>query len=208
MGQPAELRRPDVSEELPLAKTWTAEEYLAFERRSETKHEYAGGKVTAMAGASRAHNLLVLNISHLLAGALADRPCEAYPSDMRVRIPATGDYRYPDASALCGPPEFEDQEFDTLTNPEVIFEVLSESTEDRDRGEKFDDYRSIAALKEYVLVSQQEVLVERFTRQADGSWTKREFGAGDVFELSSVRCTLEVDEIYRKVFSAPKRRAE
>jgi Uma2 family endonuclease len=121
---------------------------------------------------------------------------------MRVKIPATGLYTYPDASALCQRPEFDDHHADTLINPEVVFEVLSESTEAYDRGDKFEQYRSIPSFKEYLLVSQHKIRVEHFVRQADGSWNMRVLRAGARVEIASLRCALAVDEIYRKVFDA------
>ncbi|AUX26307.1 hypothetical protein SOCEGT47_068680 [Sorangium cellulosum] len=183
-------------------KRWTPEEYLAWERAQPEKHEFSGGEVFAMAGGSREHSLIVGNIVRLLGNALLDRPCEAYPSDMRVKIPATGLYTYPDASALCQRPEFDDHHADTLINPEVVFEVLSESTEAYDRGDKFEQYRSIPSFKEYLLVSQHKIRVEHFVRQADGSWNMRVLRAGARVEIASLRCALAVDEIYRKVFDA------
>lgn len=181
-------------------KIWTPEEYLAWERASPEKHAFYRGEVFAMAGASREHNLIVGNIVRLLGNALLDRPCESYPSDMRVRIQATELYTYPDATALCQRPAFEDREADTLTNPEVIFEVLSESTEAYDRGDKFDQYRSIPSFNEYVLVSQDKILVEHFVRQGDGTWNLRLLRNGDSLTLPSLRCALVVEEMYRKVF--------
>jgi Uma2 family endonuclease len=176
-------------------------EYLALERSSRDKHEYCDGEVFAMAGASREHNLIVANVVGELRAALRHRPCEVYPSDMRLKVPAAGTYSYPDASALCGSAEFEDAEVDTLLNPAVIVEVLSESTEDYDRGTKFKNYRSIPSFREYVVVSQTEVLVEHHVRQADGSWLMREHRAGERFELSALACDLAVDELYLKVFA-------
>lgn len=181
-------------------RIWTPEEYLAWERASPEKHAFYRGEVFAMAGASRAHNLLVGNVVRLLGNALLDRPCESYPSDMRVRIQATGLYTYPDATALCQRPIFDDSEADTLMNPEVIFEVLSDSTEAYDRGDKFDQYRSIPSFNEYVLVSQDKVLVEHFVRQVDGSWNLRLLRKGDSLVIPSLRCELVVEEMYRKVF--------
>jgi Uma2 family endonuclease len=205
VSTPAKMPRatPTPGEAVPPEKIWTPQEYLNWERQSPEKHEFIQGKVFAMAGASREHNLLVGNIVRLLGNALANRPCEAYPSDMKVRIPATGDYVYPDASALCGRPEFADQEDDILTNPQVIFEVLSDSTENFDSGEKFEGYKSIDSFKEYVLVSQEEVLIEHFVRGPDGSWMPTIHRAGDEFELSSLRCKLAVNDLYLKVFGAP-----
>lgn len=183
-------------------RTWTPEEYLVSERASREKHSFYQGEVIAMARAGRAHGLLVGNVVRLLGNALLDRPCEAYPSDMRVRIHATGLYTYPDATALCQRPIFDDDQADTLMNPEVIFEVLSDSTEAYDRGDKFDQYRSIPSFNEYVLVSPDKVLVEHFVRQVDGSWNLRLLREGDSPVIPSLRCELVVEEMYRKVFES------
>lgn len=184
-------------------RRWTSAEYLAMERSSPQKHEYCNGEIFAMAGASEAHNLIVTNVVGELRSALRSRPCKVYPSDMRVKIPATGLYTYADASVTYDRPSFEDDKVDTLLNPQVIFEVLSESTEDYDRGTKFKNYRSIPSLHDYVLVSQNEVLVEHFVRQPDGSWLLRERRAGEPLKLTSIDCTLDIDELYLKVFAAP-----
>ena len=181
---------------------WTAAEYLAWERSSPEKHAYCDGEIFAIAGASEEHNLIVANIVGELRAALRPSLCKVYPSDMRVKIPATGLYTYPDASALCHRAVFEDDQADTLLNPEVIFEVLSDSTEDYDRGTKFKNYRSVPSFREYVLVSQAEILVEHFVRQPDGSWLLREHHAGERIELVSLGCALAVDELYLKVLGA------
>ena len=183
-------------------RAWTPTEYLAVERSSQGKYEYLDGEVFAMAGASEAHNLIVANVVGELRAALRKRPCKVYPSDMRMKVPATGLYTYPDASLVCHAPEFEDAEADTLLNPQIIFEVLSDSTEDYDRGTKFKSYRSLPSLRDYVLVSQAEILVEHFVRQADGSWLLRERRAGEQLELASIGCAIAVDELYLKVFGA------
>ncbi|MCC6551747.1 MAG: Uma2 family endonuclease [Polyangiaceae bacterium] len=185
-------------------RTWTPDEYLAMERSSPQKHEYSGGEVFAMAGASKEHNLIVTNVVGELRNALRRLPCEVYPSDMRIKIPATGLYTYADASVTCDRPSFEDDEFDTLLNPQVIFEVLSDSTKDYDRGTKFKNYRSIPSLRDYVLVSQNEILVEHFVRHPDGSWILRERRTGELLELASVGCAIPVDELYLKVLGAAR----
>lgn len=181
-------------------RVWTPQEYLAWERTQPQKHTYFQGEVFAMAGASREHNLLVGNVIGLLWGALRSRPCQTYPSDMRVRTPATGLYTYPDVTVVCGRPELEDSELDTLLNPQLIVEVLSTSTEAYDRGEKFEQYRSIPSFREYVLISQDKALVDHFVKQPDGSWLMRSRRAGETIELASVGCALAVDDIYLKVF--------
>ena len=122
-------------------KRLSPQEYLAIERKSETRNEYYNGEMFAMAGASREHNLISVNLLRDIGNQLEDRPCEAYPSDMRVSIEATGLYTYPDVSVVCGEPRFEDREVDTLLNPTVIIEILSPTTEAYDRGFKFRQYR-------------------------------------------------------------------
>jgi len=131
------------------------EDYLAAERQAETKSEYLKGEVFAMSGASRQHNLIVWNLSGALYSQLRGRGCEAYVGDVRVHIPATGLYTYPDIAVVCGEPRFEDGELDTLLNPTLLIEVLSPSTEGYDRGKKAAHYRTLDSLREYVLVSRK-----------------------------------------------------
>ena len=178
----------------------TPEEYLAIERGAEYKSEYIDGEMVAMTGASRKHNLITINTSREITNQLKGRPCEAYASDMRVRIPATNLYAYPDVTVVCGEPVFEDDYVDTLTNPTLIVEVLSDSTESYDRGKKFRYYRTIDSLAEYVLIAQDEYRVEQYIKQPDGRWLLSEVRSlNDQVELSSVNCTLSLKEIYDKV---------
>lgn len=178
----------------------TPEEYLAFERQCEYKNEYYNGEVFAMTGASRRHNLITVNIGAELRQQLKNGPCEVYASEMRVQIPSTTNYFYPDVSVTCGEPQLADNYFDTLLNPTLVVEVLSPSTELFDRGRKFEQYRNIESLSEYLLVAQDKILVERYTRQPDGDWRLSLFSkAGDSVRLESVGCELAVSEIYSKV---------
>src|SRR5437667_7846427 len=131
------------------------EEYLALERKAPVRSEYLDGDMVAMSGGSREHNLIVTNIVRELSNQLKGRPCEVYPSNMRVKVSATGLYTYPDV-VVCGKPQFEDANVDTLTNPTLIAEVLSDSTEAYDREAKFGHYRKIDSLLEYLLVSQEQ----------------------------------------------------
>jgi Uma2 family endonuclease len=179
------------------------EEYLAFERSSDQKHEYADGEVFAMAGASRRHSLLTVNVQRELSVALLDRPCEVHTSDMRIKIASRGRYVYPDASVVCGEPVFEDAEVDTLVNPKLVVEILSDSTEGYDRGDKFTQYRTIPSFTDYVLVSQNAVRVEHFQRRADGRWLLTIAGPGEKLVLESVGVTLDVDRLYVKVGLPP-----
>ncbi|MEZ6035604.1 MAG: Uma2 family endonuclease [Planctomycetaceae bacterium] len=175
-------------------------QYLAQERRAEFKSQYFRGEVFAMAGASREHNLIVGNLVREIGNALKDRPCEVYPSDMRVKVAATGLYTYPDATVVCGDPVFEDDHFDTLINPTVVFEVLSESTESWDRGGKFRQYRDIPALQEYAMVTQDRPGVERYIRQQDGGWLLQETQSIEAsVRFESIDVTVPLSEIYRNV---------
>ena len=142
----------------------TAEEYLERERKADTKSEYLDGEIYAMSGATRRHNLIAGNIHTDLNNQLRDRDCEVYGSDMRVKVTATSLYAYPDVSAVCGEPSFENDTEDVLLNPNLLIEVLSDSTEAYDRGEKSKHYRQIESLAEYLLVSQKKMHLEIYCR--------------------------------------------
>lgn len=178
----------------------TPEEYLVIERRNEYKSEYIDGEMVAMTGASRRHNLITVTITGQLYPQLRGRPCESYSGDMRVRIPTTRAYVYPDVVIVCGEPQLEDDYLDTLLNPTVLIEVLSESTERYDRGRKFGFYRTIESLAEYVLVAQDECRVEQYTKQGDGRWLLTDHRSPeDVVELAPIQCTLKLSEVYEKI---------
>jgi Uma2 family endonuclease len=182
----------------------TPEEYLQYERASDVRHEYEDGEIFAMSGASREHNLIANNVSSRLTLQLEDRPCEVYQSDMRVRIPATRSYTYPDVVVVCDPPQFEDTQLDTLLNPTVIVEVLSPSTEPYDRGKKLKYYRRIATLQEYILISQEDVSVEQYWKQGD-QWLYTALDSlTATLHLPSLACTLALSSIYQKVNFQPK----
>src|SRR5271166_5473431 len=138
---------------------YTPQQYLEMERKADFKSEYCDGYITAMAGASREHNLIAGNVHGEIRSQLKARPCEVYMSDMRLCVSPTGLYTYPDVMALCGEPLFQNDEVKTLLNPTMIVEVLSDSTESYDRGRKFGHYRRLPSLREYVLVAQDEVKV-------------------------------------------------
>lgn len=180
----------------------TAEEYLFQERLSETRREYFNGETFAMAGASRRHNQIVSNLTRVLGNQLADRPCSVYSSDMKVKIQKLNKYAYPDVLIVCGQQQFEDENEDVLLNPVVIIEVLSDSTEAYDRGDKFLHYQTIPSLAEYLLVSQKACQIEKFTRQSDNAWVYsqyREMGSDVEVELATVDCRLRLQEVYAKV---------
>ncbi len=177
----------------------TPEEYLAWERKGDTKHEYLRGEIIAMSGASYQHTLITMNISGELYIQLKGTACTVHTNDMRVRTSPEISYFYPDVVVVCDRPRFEDNTFDTLLNPIVLVEVLSPSTQTYDRGEKFKHYQQLTSLREYILVAQDEVGVERYRRQGM-EWQPTEFRSlEDVVSLTSIDCELPLDDIYRRV---------
>jgi len=179
---------------------YTPEEYLARERQAACKSEYYAGEIFAMAGASRWHNLIVTNVVRELSLQLKGRLCTTYPSDLRVKISPTGLYTYPDVTVVCGEAQFEDTQQDTLLNPTLIVEVLSESTEAYDRGGKFAHYRKLASLMEYVLIAQTKPHMEHYVRQPDNRWLLAEADSvHHTMHLPSIDCHLSLAEVYDKV---------
>src|ERR1019366_6130180 len=178
----------------------TPEQYLEIERKAEYKTEYINGEMFAMAGAKRVHNLIVANLVARLNEQFRSRPCEVYPSDMRVHMPATGLYAYPDVVAVGGEPRFLDDQDDTLLNPGLIVEVLSPSTEAYGRGRKFEYYKSIESLREYLLVASDHRHADLYTRQADGRWLLTSADKlEDSLTLESVGAQLNLADLYEKV---------
>ncbi|MDT5122040.1 MAG: hypothetical protein QOC96_1522 [Acidobacteriota bacterium] len=176
------------------------EEYLALERKAEYKSEYFAGEMFAMAGTTKQHNIITGNIARVLGNQLLDRPCNIYSMDMRVKVSETGKYTYPDIAIICGEEKFEDAEMDTLINPIIIIEVLSDSTEAYDRGKKFEHYQRIESFAEYILVSQTLYRVEQFIRESERKWAYSEYrSAEDIVRLVSVECELLLRDIYVKV---------
>ena len=178
----------------------TPEEYLAIERGAEFRSEFYHGEMFAMAGGTWNHSVLAASITGALNARFHGRACQAISENLRVQVAATGLYTYPDVAALCGPPAFADLVRDTLLNPQLIIEVLSDKTEAYDRGAKFRLYRSIPSLTEYVLVSQTESQVERFTREAADSWRLVVFtGLDAVIRFESVSVEVPLAEIYENI---------
>ena len=185
---------------LQAQKRYTPEEYLVLERQAQCKSEYYAGDICAMAGASRWHNLIVTNVIGELRAQLKGRPCTTYPSDMRVKISPTGLYTYPDVTVVCGAAQFEDTQQDTLLNPTLIVEVLSESTEAYDRGGKFAHYRKLASLLEYVLITPTKSHIEHYIRQPDNRWLLEEAeGLHGTVHFPAIDCHLSLAEVYDKV---------
>lgn len=179
---------------------YTPEEYLSLERSASIKSEFHDGQIYAVTGASRAHNLITVNIAGELRRQLKGRPCEAYINDMRVKAAKANSYHYPDIAVVCGTPEFEDTQVDTLLNPTLLIEVLSPSTEAYDRGGKFAHYRKIASLREYLLVTQDQPGIERYLRQGEVWILSESQGLDASVSLESIACQLSLREVYDKVF--------
>lgn len=194
---------------MPVPQTirrFTAEEYLAGERDAQDKHEYYHAEVFAMSGGSPDHSLISSNVNREVGNLLKGKPCRAYESNLRIRIPRTTLYTYPDVSVICGERQFDplDTRKETVTNPALIIEVLSPSTETWDRGGKFRNYQQMDSLREYVLVSTNKPLVETFLRQDDGNWIYHAAaGVEAVVRLNSLGIQLALSEIYSGVEFPP-----
>jgi Uma2 family endonuclease len=179
---------------------YTPEEYLVIERDSQHKNEYCDGEIFAMGGAGERRNLIVTNMIRELSLQLKSRSCKVYSSDMRVKVSLSGLCTYLDIAALCGEARFDDEQKDTLLNPTLIIEVLSKSTEAYDRGEKFEHYRKIESLTEYVLVSQEKRHIDHYVRQPDNQWLLSDASLQEsIIEFSSIDCRLPMLEVYDKV---------
>ena len=181
-------------------KIYQLEDYLELERTSEEKFEFWDGNVWSMSGASTNHNRIVRNLNTQIDLQLGEKGCELFPSDMRIKVPAYPPYRYPDISALCGEAIIESiGQIEMLVNPQLIVEVLSESTEAFDRGDKFSYYKSIDTFSEYLLVAQHRPHVTQFIKQGD-FWINTEANSLDeAVKLRSVPCELSLASIYRDV---------
>jgi Uma2 family endonuclease len=177
----------------------TLEEYLAIESKAECKSEYVDGEMYAMSGASLRHNTIVANVIIELGQQLRGRPYSVLTSGMKVLMPDSRKFFYPDVSVLCGEPQFHDDREDIILNPTLIVEVLSESTAAFDRGEKFRAYQQLVSLQEYILISQDVNVVEQYVRQTRESWTyTAAFGMESILNLPSIECTLSLQAVYDK----------
>jgi len=175
-------------------------EYLEIERRADYKSEFFNGEMFGMSGGTSAHSLIASNLIRAIGNQLEGCPCDVYTSDMRVKVQASGLYTYPDLSVACGDREFEDEHDDVLLNPTVVVEVLSDSREAYDRGRKFALYRQIPSLREYLLVSQREPLVEQYLRQDSGDWLLHAVaGLQSKFTLPSLSVTIELAKVYTNI---------
>lgn len=183
------------------------EEYFAREDIAEHRSEYYCGDVFAMAGGTPNHNRITVNLTSRLSTQLRGGPCEAFASDLRVQVKQDIHYTYPDVLVVCGELKLAEGRSDTIVNPVVIIEVLSESTKDYDRGTKFTAYRSIETLTDYILVDQNTVHIEYFSKESDGTWRLREyFSTEEVIEVKSIEAKLPAEGIYERVVLIPRGR--
>jgi Uma2 family endonuclease len=190
----------EVKEPAPKYDRFTEEEYLEIERSGTEKHEYYQGEIFAMSGASFSHNDIFTNTFGELTSKLSESSCRPYSSDLRIHIPANTLYTYPDISIICGKKEATDDSFDTATNPTVIIEILSKSTRNYDRGNKFALYREIATLKEYILIDSESVSVEQFSKSDDGSWLLKEYKKLDlILTIQILNLSIPLAKLYKQV---------
>lgn len=189
---------------VPKRQRLTVEEYFEIDARNERKSEFYDGEMFLMAGASREHNILTRNLSGELYQRLKGGRCQVFIADMRVKVSRSGLYTYPDLLIVCGEPEYAPENRDTLTNPAAVIEVLSDSTANYDRTTKFRFYKQLPSLREYVLVSQTEPLVERFTRTPAGRWEYDEFvGPDAALALATGPATVALADLYAGVEFPP-----
>ncbi len=185
---------------MPKPHKLTVAEYFAKEEKAERKSEFFDGEMFMMAGASREHNILTRNLTFELHLRLRESSCQVFVADLRVKVDRTGLYTYPDLLIVCGTPEYAPENRNTLTNPKVVIEILSDSTERYDRTTKFRHYKQLPSVQEYVLVSQDEPLIERYTRQSDGTWAQTDFVGLDVqMKLATVEVSVPMADVYRGV---------
>ncbi|HUE74748.1 MAG TPA: Uma2 family endonuclease [Pirellulaceae bacterium] len=185
-------------------RKYSVAEYLSREAVSIVRHEYYGGEIFAMAGNTPQHNKIQGNLYYRLRQALEGSPCDPFGSDQRIRIEAVNLFTYSDVVVICGEFELAADDPMSVTNPRVIFEILSPSTEAYDRGEEFEFYQHLASLQEYILVSQDRAHVDRFVRQPDGDWRLRPFtGLEDTLEIESLKCRIPLALVYENVKFAP-----
>lgn len=177
----------------------TPDEYLVIERSAESKSEYIDGAMFAMAGGTERHNAIVANLIISIGIQLKGRDCRVYPSHLKVRVPSSTRFFYPDVSVVCGDPLFADDHKDVILNPVLIIEVSSESTAGFDRGRKFLSYQQIEPLKEFVIVQQDDILVERFVRQLGDDWLyKKAAGLDASVTFDSINCKVHLNDIYSR----------
>jgi Uma2 family endonuclease len=185
---------------VPAPKFYSIEEYLLLEEEAEEKHEYYQGEIFAMAGATIPHNQVVRNTLTAIDNFLRGKSCQVFPSDLKIWCEKHSLFTYPDISIVCGDPEVLNNRNDVISNPSVIIEVLSAKTQNYDRGNKFKYYRSLPSLKEYILISSMEILIERYSRLSTGFWHLRELtNPDDSFLIEAIDFSCPLMDLYRNV---------
>ena len=189
-----EIREPSIAYS---KKKYSIEEYLEIENAAAEKHEYYKGEIFDMSGAKHQHNLVLGNIYSTLKNKLKGKPCQPLTSDSRIHIEKNGLFTYPDVSVVCGEPLFLNNDELNLLNPSVIIEVLSSSTKSYDRGDKFNLYRDIITLKEYVLVDPETISIEAFCINAHGLWELKEYkNISEILRIKTIKLSLKLEAIY------------
>ena len=189
---------------LPKRK-YTLEDYFELDKNAEGNFEYFDGEIFEMSGVSPEHATIEMNLAEILNPVARKRGCRAFPANLRIRVPVLPTYRYPDLSVVCGETVFEEiQGLQCLVNPILIVEVLSESTEFYDRGEKYRQYKSIESFREYLLVSQNDKFITLFQKHNERFWMQSDYVAGETLHLNTLDLDLNVDEVYQGVEIKPQ----
>lgn len=189
---------------LPKRK-YTLEEYFELDKNAEGNFEYFDGEIFEMSGVSPEHATIEMNLAEILNPVARKRGCRAFPANLRIKVPALPTYRYPDLSVVCGETVFEEiQGLQCLVNPNLIVEVLSESTEFYDRGEKYRQYKSIESFREYLLVSQTEKFITLFQKHNGRFWLQSDYVAGESLHLNTLDFDLDIEEVYQDVDFKPQ----
>ena len=201
---------------LKSQRSYTAEEYLAMERKSKRRHQYLDGDIFAMAGESWNHAVISSNVARSLGNQLENKPCHTVSKDTKVRSgpflrganKSSGLFSYPDIVIVCDEPEFYDDATDVVLNPKVIVEVLSPATEKFDRGEKFHRYQTYnPTLTDYLLVSQDKAQIEQYTRKSNGTWSYEiHSGMNATINIRSIGCRVKMKDVYARIKFKPKKR--
>ena len=188
----------EVKEPAPKFNYVSPDEYLAMERASEEKHEYYDGFIVAMSGARLKHNQVVANLITSIGNFLKDKNCQALPSDMRVATPNRDSYMYPDVTIVCDEPQLEDEKFDTLLNPSVVFEIWSPSTEKNDKGYKLIHYKNIPSLKEYIMIDTAKRFIQLMRKETNGAWRFEEVNDSTAaLYIQTIELKIPFTELYR-----------
>jgi Uma2 family endonuclease len=182
--------------------SYTFADYLAYEEGANVKHEFLDGEIYAMAGGTPEHAALAAAITTVIGAQIGDGPCRVFSSDLKVRVLETGLVSYPDVTVICGPIEHDPQSPVVAVNPTLLVEVLSDSTQEWDRGKKLDHYKRIPSLRECLLISHRVPALELWRREGDGSWGRHEAGPGASLALESIAAVVHVDETYRRALGA------